>query len=227
MASITTILSVAVLAIMLTSHCVFSMDYDGVNSDQVKLYASNGATYTKTIEGKLYPKGGVEKLSNPSCCLIFTENCYIVTSRNNCSCYVVYRGPECRGNLVSFYKAVVDSEANGVVFTTWNGYLERSQELYNLTNRNRLSIPVVLVEYDNSFEIWSQNDEANLSLIVEVDPPSDSTPGSGLDNTRSATTFYFVVFAFTILLLLSLTWFVFNYLRRCHHMYTLKRQRVS
>ena len=40
------------------------------------------------------------------------------------------------------------------------------------------------------------------------------------------TTFYFVMFAFCLLLLLALVWFAFNYLKRCHNVLSRRQARV-
>ena len=40
-------------------------------------------------------------------------------------------------------------------------------------------------------------------------------------------TFYFVVFAFSVLILLSITWFIVTYIRRCHGICVQKYRRVS
>ena len=52
---------------------------------------------------------------------------------------------------------------------------------------------------------------------VSIDPPPSSTP----------TTFYFIVFAFCILMLLSCLWFLMSYIKRCHNSLRRRRQRVS
>ena len=43
---------------------------------------------------------------------------------------------------------------------------------------------------------------------------------------RTQQTFYFVVFAFTMLILLSLVWFVVSYMRRCYDTVRTRRERV-
>lgn len=44
---------------------------------------------------------------------------------------------------------------------------------------------------------------------------------------RTSQTFYFVVFAFSVLVLLSLTWFIITYVRRCHGYCSRNHTRVS
>lgn len=46
-------------------------------------------------------------------------------------------------------------------------------------------------------------------------------------NYRTSQTFYFVVFAFSVLVLLSLTWFIITYVRRCHDYCARSHTRVS
>ena len=236
MAGVTILLTVTLLTITLTNNCVQSSVSGSVPGsapyDDVRLSAGNSLINPKTAEGISYPKGEIEKLPDV-CCLVFkmqNQPCEgsVPTLRNDCSCNIVYQDISCTRGVVPFYTAVKKAGGNGVVFTTWSGYrLEEPQQFFNLTN-NHDSIPVILLEDEDAGEIWSLDEFGNVTLTIEViDPSLDNTPSNGLQDTRSATTFYFVVFAFTILLLLSLTWFVFNYLRRCHHMYTLKRQRVS
>ena len=234
MAGVTILLTVTLLAITLMNNCVQSSVSGSVPYDNVRLSASNSLIHPKIAEGISYPKGEVEKLPDV-CCLAFKkqdQSCEdsVPTLRDDCSCNIVYQDISCtRGvHVIPFYTAVKKAGGDGVVFTTWSGYrLEEPQYFFNLTNNHDI-IPVILLESDVAGEIWSLDEFGNVTLRIEViDTSLDNPPSNGLENTRSATTFYFVVFAFTILLLLSLTWFVFNYLRRCHHMYTLKRQRVS
>lgn len=44
---------------------------------------------------------------------------------------------------------------------------------------------------------------------------------------QTTQTFYFIVFAFCILMLLSCLWFVMSYIKRCHYSLTRRRRRVS
>jgi len=121
---------------------------------------------------------------------------------------------------------------NAIVFPTRNAN-NKIDDLATSSVGDRLSIPLIFVnDRDSDNFVAKLREETNLRVTISVTGQGntgeeDQRPGSGFTNGRSATTFYFVVFAFTILLLLSLTWFIFNYLRRCHHMYTVKRQRVS
>ena len=46
------------------------------------------------------------------------------------------------------------------------------------------------------------------------------------DSTTSPLTFYFVMFAFCLLLMLAVIWFVFNYVKRCHQIVARRHQQV-
>ena len=62
-------------------------------------------------------------------------------------------------------------------------------------------------------------DFSDTTLAVQVNKYSTIPTNSS--------TFYFVVFAFTVLVFLSLTWFCITYVRRCYDRCTTKRRRVS
>ena len=69
-----------------------------------------------------------------------------------------------------------------------------------------------------------------LLYLSELLPPSNSTVTISTTAYReypTSQTFYFVVFAFSVLVLLSLTWFTVTYIRRCHDYCTRNRSRVS
>ena len=122
------------------------------------------------------------------------------------SCNIVYQHIDCGSGLIPFYAAVKRAGGNGMIFTTWHTYQGELQDLLNLTN-SLLSIPIILVVEHEDSEIWLLKDEVNVTIQIEVIDPSSSsmsssTSSSGLDTSRSAMTFYFIVFAFTILLLL-------------------------
>lgn len=83
------------------------------------------------------------------------------------------------------------------------------------------------------------NGRSKLSgITVTTMPLERDFPSSPLDSpTVSITahyhqfqtthTFYFIVFAFCILMLLSCLWFVMSYMKRCHHSIQRRRRRVS
>ena len=58
-------------------------------------------------------------------------------------------------------------------------------------------------------------------MVTPTDPPKWPT-----DNTTSPLTFYFVMFAFCLLLMLAVIWFVFNYVKRCHQIVARRHQQV-
>ena len=225
------LLSLVLLAIALIDHRVWTTS---IPSDTVKLSARNSHTNRVEVRGKSYPKDGVLYLPKDGCCLVFDKNqkkCNNVSVQlsNNCACSVVYQYPGCGIDSVKQYTIAVQ-RANGssVVFTTQSldDRDRAANDIYDLQRMDLLTIPVIILlddEISNTFYGQLSN-EPGVMVYVEVN--NQDGPSNEFNNTRSATTFYFVVFAFTILLLLSLTWFVFNYLRRCHHMYTVKRQRV-
>ena len=224
MSGVTIVLTV--LAILFTDHCVWTLDY----YDDVELSVSNQHIDPMTASGKSYPIGRVENLPN-TCCVVIkgsdTGCDYVPIFRSGCECTVVYQSLTCSPkNYKWFSKAVDRKGGTAVVFTIRRDEDQNEREIYNFT-KEELRIPVIFAENSGSSRITTLDKSGNLTISIVVNPPDDDPTNNGFANARSATTFYFVVFAFTILLLLSLTWFVFNYLRRCHHMYTVKRQRVS
>ena len=56
--------------------------------------------------------------------------------------------------------------------------------------------------------------------------PTTSPPPLFPSLFDQTTTFYFVMFAFCLLLLLALVWFAFNYLKRCHNVLSRRHARV-
>ena len=63
---------------------------------------------------------------------------------------------------------------------------------------------------------------ANLGGSAQV-----TVTGHYHQSFRTSQTFYFVVFAFCILMLLSCLWFLMSYMRRCHQSCRNRRRRVS
>lgn len=224
MSGVTIVLTV--LAILFTDHCVWTLDY----YDDVELSVTNQHIDPTTASGKSYPIGRVENLPNPCCVVVKGRgSCNSVPPfHSGCECTVVYQWLNCyTKDYMRFSRNVVQDGGSAVVFTIrQDGDQNEEREIYNFTTQE-LRIPVIFADYSGSSRISTLDKSGNLTINIVVNPSNDDPTSNGFANARSATTFYFVVFAFTILLLLSLTWFVFNYLRRCHHMYTVKRQRVS
>lgn len=225
------LLSLALLAMTLTDHRVWtSPSPRSLEFDTVKLTASNSLIEDVEVYGRVYSTS--ESIIPSRCCLYFKRNydtCEELSALDyECTCTVVYQKPLC-DNIVSFTPAVQMYNGSAVVFTVQ----DLDKAIRDITKLDRQephrTIPIiVLVPSAQSNEFYAQlGMESSVMVRIEVITTPDNPTDNGINNTRSATTFYFVVFAFTILLLLSLTWFVFNYLKRCHHMYTVKRQRVS
>lgn len=174
------------------------------------------------LDGSSYPSRRESRpLNLPKMCILeFIEDCNKPLA-NITSCSVVYYNEDiCNVSLFELVHTVQKRDGKAVIYRTLkiDQYL---RELYD----NRVTFPVILTK---EIEIYGFKDEAvrYVNITVETETQLSNERSKGFGNERSTTTFYFVVFAFTILLLLSLTWFIFNYLRRCHHMYTAKRRRV-
>lgn len=232
MTGVTLLLSVVLLAVTLTNHRVSTSSSGPILYDEVTLSARNMVQRPNTITGWSYPAGLVRKLSHLlPCCLIFKQkpSCRVGTLRDcTHSCTVVYQTAYCESSIIAFVKEVEWANGSAAVFEV---DIDDRDEVINVLQRiHELTIPVILVEKFNNF-VPTLSSEVDVRVTINVTGqgqiPDDDQAGNGFASGRSATTFYFVVFAFTILLLLSLTWFVFNYLKRCHHMYTMKRQRAS
>ena len=71
------------------------------------------------------------------------------------------------------------------------------------------------------------DDLARLDNLDPGNPAQVRISGHYHQNFRTSQTFYFVVFAFCILMLLSCLWFVMSYMRRCHHSCRNRQRRVS
>ena len=222
------------LAIMLIDHRVSSRTSveSPIEYDNAKLSAMASHIVDKVIFGTYYYHDGSVGLPSNLCCLTFVKKERNADCDNSvpifpsgCICNVVYQAPVCSNvnSMASFARSVQQFHGSSVIFT-----IEDAEQGSFVYKNPSLRIPVMFVNDEESQEFYATlRDEVNVTVMIErFDTPNPDT-GNGFNNGRSATTFYFVVFAFTILLLLSLTWFVFNYLRRCHHMYTVKRQRVS
>lgn len=74
------------------------------------------------------------------------------------------------------------------------------------------------------------NETSNVSVTVKyagmgsIIPTTEQPPV--IPFFDQTTTFYFVMFAFCLLLLLALVWFAFNYLKRCHNVLSRRQARV-
>ena len=230
MSGVAILLSVVLFSITLIDHRVSSRtSVESPMYDNVKLSTKSKFIEDEVIYGSYYYHSGSVGIPSNLCCLTFKKlnntGCdnSVPMSPSGCICNVIYQALGCNNvnSMASFAKAVQQANGSAVIFTT-----EDAEQDSFIVYDSR--IPVIFVNSEESQKFYATlRDEYNVTVEIERLDSNDRDPGNGFNNGRSATTFYFVVFAFTILLLLSLTWFVFNYLRRCHHMYTVKRQRVS
>lgn len=67
--------------------------------------------------------------------------------------------------------------------------------------------------------LTGQEDRKRIQVIVEAQLKQRGF--------RTTQTFYFVVFAFCILMLLSCSWLILSYFRRCHYRWRLRRNQVG
>ena len=88
---------------------------------------------------------------------------------------------------------------------------------------DRLSIPVAAIQFSEDSltslqeELRSNNDTSRVVSII----------GDYYQSIKTSQTFYFVVFSFCILTLLSCLWFLLSYLRKCRSRAQRRRRRVS
>ena len=223
---------IAFLLVMLTDRSGLATSVNTLMYDEVKVVVFNEvSTVRSPIFGSSYPP----RKDYPKLCEINIYSAGTSSNLGDCpdtelpefeNCTVVYYEEEsCSTDLIQLVKQVKERGGRAVIYRT----KRRTDEYYlNQLAMNTPGIAVILVK-DEDHLIRAFGNEpvryVNITLIGQTEPSTPSNPKDGLAN-RSTTTFYFVVFAFTILLLLSLTWFIFNYLRRCHNMYTTKRRRV-
>ena len=223
-------LLIAFLLVMLTDRSGLATNVNNLIYDEVKVVVFTKVS-ASSIDGSSYPP----RKEYPNMCDINIYSTATSSNLGDCltgtplpefeNCTVVYYEEEsCSTDLIQLVEQVKEQGGRAVMYRT-----KRTNEyLHQLAARSILGITVILVE-DERHLIRAFGHEpdiyVNVTLIGQTEPSTPSKPNDGLAN-RSTTTFYFVVFAFTILLLLSLTWFIFNYLRRCHNMYTTKRRRV-
>lgn len=106
--------------------------------------------------------------------------------------------------------------AKGVLF--YGASTSSSITSYHAT---RLSIPVAYIQMtENRLAVFRDLlDLKNSTITIRIRYYSA--------NPRRSQTFYFVVFAFTVLVLLSLVWFTITYVRRCHSYCSRRYTRVS
>ncbi len=114
-------------------------------------------------------------------------------------------------------KAGEEAGASGILFY----YLpDSSSSSRRFSNHDPLSIPVVSIELpeDTLNEILEQQ-EHNVGVATMM--------GYCCPSLQTSQTFYFVVFTFCILTVLSCLWFLLSYIRRCRLRAQRRRRRVS
>ena len=117
----------------------------------------------------------------------------------------------CEDYYQAAYAASIGARAV-VFYSTQSGTLTSSLPI--------LSIPVV-------YTALSAEDKDTLEVLLSLE--NGQVKVELIDAYfyyRSQQTFYFVVFAFTMLILLSLVWFVVSYMRRCYDTFRTRRERV-
>ena len=107
--------------------------------------------------------------------------------------------------------------AAGVLFY----YLPSSSSSSSLTEEDpSLSIPVAAIEIsEDLLNSIQEQPEENSGLVAIL--------GYCYPSIQSSQTFYFVVFTFCILTVLSCLWFMLSYIRRCRLRAAMRRRRVS
>ena len=118
-----------------------------------------------------------------------------------------------------YHKAVTAKEvwgAFGVIFYYTQDYVLNSQGRRpdNALTITGISITKVVLSVDEATALLSAY-SSGFKLSVSVK--------AHLQQFQTTQTFYFIIFAFCILMLLSCLWFVMSYVKRCH--YSLKRRR--
>lgn len=107
--------------------------------------------------------------------------------------------------------------AEGVIF-----YYTRGSDYDTLGSKpdsesRQIRIAVVSLELD----------EDDVQELMANTSPTVSIHGEYRQSFQTSHTFYFVVFAFCILMLLSCLWFALSYIKRCHYNVQNRRRRVS
>ena len=105
--------------------------------------------------------------------------------------------------------------AAGVVFYYLSGSADNR---FHSPSRPRINIPVAAIEIS----------EETLRVIQQqLETSNVSIRGDHYSNLQTSQTFYFVVFSFCILTILSCLWFVLSYVRKCRTASQRRQRRVS
>ena len=105
--------------------------------------------------------------------------------------------------------------ATGIVFY----YQRRSSQLELTRSSLKVVVTLVVLTEDELSLLKKEGNWTDTTIKIEIEDVSNYAGNQH--------TFYFVVFAFTVLVILSLTWFIITYTKRCHDYVTSKRRRVS
>lgn len=104
--------------------------------------------------------------------------------------------------------------ASGVLF-----HAPQSKSSFTSYLATSLDIVVAFIKVsDSTMSNYKNMLSSNATVSLKVMSVTSSI--------HASQTFYFVVFAFSVLVLLSLTWFSITYIRRCHQHFSRKYQRV-
>jgi len=129
-----------------------------------------------------------------------------------------------RSPCSEFTKAVAASEvfgASGIIY-----YYSPGDPQGGRLPRRPNSSPALLRFSTTKIELASRNLAA---LLSEADKEGGMhvTVTAYSHPIQTTQTFYFIVFAFCILMLLSCLWFVMSYVKRCHYSIRRRQRRVS
>ena len=105
--------------------------------------------------------------------------------------------------------------AVGVLF--YSRKTSKSLTIYHTSLRVLVSLVTLTDDEVTSLKQLLKWNETNITLDIRESTYS----------IHKSHTFYFVVFAFSVLILLSVTWFIVTYIRRCHGVCVRKYRRVS
>ena len=120
------------------------------------------------------------------------------------------------GDCDHYYQArfAQDLGASGVLF-----YAPQSKSSFTSYLATSLDIVVAFIKVsDTTMSRYKTLLSSNATVTLRVRSVTSSI--------HASQTFYFVVFAFSVLVLLSLAWFSITYVRRCHQHFSRKYQRV-
>lgn len=145
------------------------------------------------------------------------------------SVFLLPEGDQCSGyERTQFAKREFD--ASGVIFYTTSGGnggppTDGNRDVkrrHARTKSSRRSLPTVVNLDLLSTQLSDLKSKLSTGSTVQVTIEARYQQGF-----QTSQTFYFVVFAFCILMLLSCLWFLMSYFKRCHYRWKARRNRVS